>query len=105
MTRRRRGRGYSYSDADGRPVTDPATLERITSLVIPPAWTDVWICADERGHLQAAGTDADGRRRTATVPLPPGVDGTRRAAQVRPRARARRVYDPPAPTHHHRPPQ
>ncbi len=62
MMRRRRGRGYSYTDADGRPVTDPATLERITSLVIPPAWTDVWICADERGHLQAAGTDADGRR-------------------------------------------
>jgi DNA topoisomerase-1 len=43
-------------------VNDLATLERIESLVIPPAWTDVWICADELGHLQAVGTDAAGRR-------------------------------------------
>jgi len=60
--RRRRGRGFSYADEDGRPVTDPAELERFRSLAIPPAWTDVWICRDPRGHLQAVGTDAAGRR-------------------------------------------
>lgn len=60
--RRRRGRGFAYTDADGRPLRDTETLTRIEAIVIPPAWTDVWICADERGHLQAAGTDADGRR-------------------------------------------
>ena len=61
-TRRRRGRGFSYADADGRPLRDPETLARIEALVIPPAWTDVWICARDNGHLQAAGTDVDGRR-------------------------------------------
>ncbi|MEV0144501.1 MULTISPECIES: DNA topoisomerase IB [unclassified Nonomuraea] len=59
--RRRRGRGFSYHHADGRPV-DPETLARIKALVIPPAWTEVWICASPHGHLQAAGTDAAGRR-------------------------------------------
>jgi DNA topoisomerase IB len=43
-------------------VRDAATLRRIRELVIPPAWEDVWICPDERGHLQAVGTDAAGRR-------------------------------------------
>jgi DNA topoisomerase IB len=43
-------------------VDDPVTLERIAALVIPPAWTDVWICTDPRGHIQALGTDAAGRR-------------------------------------------
>jgi DNA topoisomerase-1 len=61
MTRRRRGKGFQYLDG-GEPVTDPETLQRIRDLVIPPAWTDVWICRDERGHLQAVGTDAAGRR-------------------------------------------
>lgn len=58
----RRGRGYSYRSADGTPVKDPVVLERITALVIPPAWADVWICPDPRGHIQALGTDAAGRR-------------------------------------------
>jgi DNA topoisomerase-1 len=44
------------------PVRDRATLARIRSLAIPPAWTDVWICADERGHLQATGRDARNRK-------------------------------------------
>jgi DNA topoisomerase-1 len=61
-TRRRRGRGWSYLDPAGRPVTDSETLERIKGLVIPPAWKDVWISPDPRGHLQAVGTDAAGRR-------------------------------------------
>ncbi|BAL95822.1 DNA topoisomerase IB [Rubrivivax gelatinosus] len=57
---RRRG-GFAYVDADGRPVRDAATLERIRRLVLPPAWEEVWICADARGHLQATGRDARGR--------------------------------------------
>ena len=62
LGRRRRGRGFEYLDLDGRRITDPAVVERIRDLVIPPAWRDVWICADPRGHLQAVGTDARGRR-------------------------------------------
>lgn len=62
ISRRRHGRGFGYRDARGRPITDDATRDRIASLAIPPAWEDVWICADDRGHLQAAGLDADGRR-------------------------------------------
>ncbi len=55
-------RGFEYVDDAGRRVTDARTLQRIKSLVIPPAWTDVWICADARGHLQATGRDARGRK-------------------------------------------
>jgi DNA topoisomerase-1 len=62
ITRRRHGRGFSYRDADGRPVRDRATLARIRSLAIPPAWTDVWICPHEHGHVQATGRDARGRK-------------------------------------------
>ena len=62
IRRRRRGRGFSYLGADGATVTDPRTLARIKALVIPPAWQDVWICTDPRGHIQAVGTDAAGRR-------------------------------------------
>jgi DNA topoisomerase IB len=51
-----------YVDAAGRKVDDPATLERIRALVIPPAWEDVWICAIASGHIQATGVDARGRR-------------------------------------------
>jgi DNA topoisomerase IB len=49
-------------DVDRRRLTDPAVLARIAALVIPPAWTDVWICRDPRGHIQATGVDARGRR-------------------------------------------
>ncbi|MDP8936361.1 MAG: DNA topoisomerase IB [Actinomycetota bacterium] len=62
IRRRRTGRGFTYYDSTGRRVTDPEVLARIKALVIPPAWTDVWICADARGHIQALGTDARGRR-------------------------------------------
>ncbi len=55
-------KGFEYLDAKGERVTDAETLERIRSLAIPPAWTDVWICGDERGHLQATGRDAKGRK-------------------------------------------
>src|SRR3954470_3961397 len=62
LTRRRRGRGFSYHDADGSVITDPALLARLKALVIPPAWQDVWISPDPQGHIQALGTDAAGRR-------------------------------------------
>jgi DNA topoisomerase I len=62
ISRRRHGRGFVYTHANGRPVRDTETIGRIRALAIPPAWTDVWICPDERGHLQAVGTDAAGRR-------------------------------------------
>jgi DNA topoisomerase-1 len=54
--------GFSYRDADGRPISDEATLSRIRALVIPPAWSAVWICPDPRGHVQATGRDARGRK-------------------------------------------
>lgn len=62
ILRIRRGKGFSYRWPDGRPVRDKATLARIEALVIPPAWEEVWICTDERGHLQAVGVDARGRK-------------------------------------------
>jgi DNA topoisomerase I len=62
ISRRGRGRGFEYVDAAGRRVDDLESLDRIRALAIPPAWTDVWICADPTGHLQAVGTDAAGRR-------------------------------------------
>jgi DNA topoisomerase-1 len=63
IRRQRRGRGFSYTDElTGEPIDDPDTLARIRSLVIPPAWRDVWICPLPNGHLQAVGTDQAGRR-------------------------------------------
>jgi DNA topoisomerase-1 len=58
----RRGRGFSYQNPGGAPVTDETTLQRINDLVIPPAWKKVWICSYPNGHIQAVGTDAAGRR-------------------------------------------
>jgi DNA topoisomerase I len=62
ISRRRRGRGFEYLDPDRERIDDPEALERIAELVIPPAWRDVWICMDPRGHLQATGADAAGRK-------------------------------------------
>jgi DNA topoisomerase-1 len=62
IRRVRRGKGFSYLDQDGAPITDEATLQRIKALVIPPAWKKVWICPHPNGHIQAVGTDAAGRR-------------------------------------------
>lgn len=61
-TRRHRGRGWSFADAYGTPITDPDELVRLRGLVIPPAWQDVWISPDPGGHIQVIGTDAAGRR-------------------------------------------
>jgi DNA topoisomerase IB len=62
FARRGRGRGFEYLDAAGRRLADADTLARIRELAIPPAWTDVWICPDPLGHLQATGVDAAGRK-------------------------------------------
>lgn len=62
LRRRRAGGGFAYLDGEGRALRDGATLARIRALAIPPAWTEVWICPDPRGHLQASGRDARGRK-------------------------------------------
>lgn len=54
--------GFRYIGPNGRVIRRPADLKRINALVIPPAWTEVWICSDPRGHLQATGRDARGRK-------------------------------------------
>ncbi len=58
----RRGKGFSYLDEEGDRLDDPETIERIRELGIPPAWEDVWICPHPRGHIQATGVDAAGRK-------------------------------------------
>jgi DNA topoisomerase I len=62
LTRMRRGRGFTYRDADGSTVADAAVRERIAKLAIPPAWRNVWICTYEDGHLLAVGEDERSRR-------------------------------------------
>jgi DNA topoisomerase I len=62
IQRRRRGRGFEFLLPDGSRLDDEETLARIRELAIPPAWRDVWVCADPRGHLQATGIDAAGRK-------------------------------------------
>jgi DNA topoisomerase I len=61
-SRRRAGKGFCYYDANGARIADPRILKRIRSLVIPPAWTDVWICPHPRGHIQVTARDARGRK-------------------------------------------
>ena len=62
IRRIRSGRGFRYLRPDGSPVSDRAQVDWIKRLAIPPAWSDVWICPDQRGHLQATGRDARGRK-------------------------------------------
>src|SRR5215218_9586721 len=67
-TRRKQGKGFVYLDEDGRPL--PALdVARCKSLVIPPAWTEVWICPAPNGHIQAVGTDDAGRRQYLYHPV------------------------------------
>ncbi len=61
-TRKAWGRGFTYLDAEGNTVKDPALRERFQALVIPPAWIEVWICAAPDGHIQATGRDDKGRK-------------------------------------------
>lgn len=62
IRRQRRGNKFIYADARGRRLRTRRTLERIASLAIPPAWTDVWVCPHPEGHVQATGRDARGRK-------------------------------------------
>lgn len=68
IRRIRRGKGFRYVGPDRKPVRDEATLGRIKSLVIPPAWQQVWICPIPNGHLQATGRDAKGRKQSRYHP-------------------------------------
>ena len=62
FTRRRWGRGFTYKDATGKTVTDKALRQRFDALVIPPMWSEVWICQDDKGHLQSTGRDDKARK-------------------------------------------
>jgi len=62
IRRRRRGSGFWYVRPGGKAVRSRRDLDRIRSLTIPPAWTDVWVCRLPNGHLQATGRDARGRK-------------------------------------------
>src|SRR5436190_6536212 len=62
LARRRCGKGFMYLDEDGGRITDAEIVARITALVIPPAWRDVWISPDPFGHIQATGFDEAGRK-------------------------------------------
>ena len=62
ICRRISGKGFSFMRADGSTLKEPAVLRRIKAIVIPPAWTDVWICPLADGHIQATGRDAKGRK-------------------------------------------
>jgi DNA topoisomerase-1 len=62
ITRRGRGKGWSYHAPDGSLIRDRKARERIAALAIPPAWSEVWICRDARGHIQATGRDDAGRK-------------------------------------------
>ncbi|MGG7104870.1 hypothetical protein [Rhodococcus sp. 24CO] len=78
LAKMRRGKGFSYCDAQGSPVDD-ATQSRIRSLVVPPAWRSVWICPYSNGHIQAVGIDAAGQ---AAVHLPPAMADSARRRKV-----------------------
>ena len=62
ITRRRAGKGFSFRAANGKRIKDKSKIKRLKALAIPPAWTEVWICPDPLGHLQATGRDARGRK-------------------------------------------
>ena len=68
IARRKHGKGFRYTDPEGAPVRDEKVLARIRSLVIPPAWTDVWITTQANGHLQCTGRDAKGRKQSRYHP-------------------------------------
>ena len=68
LQRKRKGKGFRYVGVDGAPVRDAETLQRIKALVIPPAWTEVWICPNPKGHLQVTGRDARGRKQSRYHP-------------------------------------
>lgn len=62
IRRKRSGKGFTYTGPDGHTIRDKGLLKRIKGLVVPPAWTDVWICPDPHGHIQVTARDAKGRK-------------------------------------------
>src|SRR3954454_18167906 len=62
FSRKKVGSGFGYRDQQGKIIRDAEVIKRIRSIGIPPAYTDVWICPDPRGHIQATGRDAKGRK-------------------------------------------
>src|SRR5262245_12702079 len=62
ITRRRSGGGWTFYEPNGTRIADAAKRTRLKKLAIPPAWTDVWICPDPDGHIQATARDARGRK-------------------------------------------
>src|SRR5947209_13417139 len=62
IRRRRSGKGWVYYAPNGSRIRDPDTRKRLNALAIPPGWTDVWICPDADGHIQATARDARGRK-------------------------------------------
>jgi DNA topoisomerase I len=104
IRRRRRGRGFAYTRPDGAPLRDASELERIRRLVIPPRWTDVWICTSSTGHLQVTARDGRGRKQYRYHPRYREVrDGTKFSrmiefSEVLPRIRQRVERDISQPT-------
>ena len=94
------GTGFSYKDLDGSTLPPGPVRERLESIGIPPAWTDVWIAPYDNGHIQATGTR---RRRPAPVHLPPELAGEKGPAEVRPLPPARGNPAGRAPARHHGP--
>jgi DNA topoisomerase-1 len=94
ITRRRRGRGWSYHRPDGTLIRDPEERERVEALAVPPAWTNVWISPDPSGHLQATGRDERERKQYRYHPAWEEVRATEkfdrmvRFARALPRVRA-----------------
>ncbi len=99
ITRKRAGKSFTYVHPHGTRVRDAESLVRIRSLAIPPAWTDVWICTNPNGHLQAVGRDARGRKQYRYHPRWRAIrDETKYArmlafARVLPKIRARVTED------------
>src|SRR5690606_28349368 len=62
ISRKKTGKNFIYLDRKGNKIEDEKTLDRIKKLVLPPAWTDVWIAEKKNSHLQATGIDAAGRK-------------------------------------------
>jgi DNA topoisomerase-1 len=69
IARVRRGKGFSYLDPSGKTISAKSELVRIKSLAVPPAYRNVWICADENGHIQATGLDDANRKQYRYHPL------------------------------------
>jgi DNA topoisomerase-1 len=99
IRRKRAGRSFAYYSPSGKPITDRREIERFRKLGIPPAWTDVWICPNPNGHLQATGRDAKGRKqyryhpRWACVRAETKYQRSIAFGEALPRIRARRDHD------------